>query len=60
MPKLTNEHREMLLQERARLEEVDQAIHRSMPPGGNAAHEHAQKVVSDRLREIKAELGKGD
>lgn len=59
MSKLTKEQREWLLQERARLEDVDRAIHRSMPPGGNAAHEQAQKTVTDRLREIKAELGEG-
>lgn len=57
MPKLTKEQREALLQERARMESVDQSLHRSYPPGGNANHEAAMKVVTDRLREIKAELG---
>lgn len=37
------------------LERADQAIHRSMPPGGNAHHEAAQQAITEALRRAKEE-----
>lgn len=35
------------------LERADRAIHRSMPPGGNAHHEEAQNAITEALRRAK-------
>lgn len=44
---------QQLLELRELLERADRAIHRSMPPGGNAHHEEAQTAISDALRKLK-------
>jgi len=54
---VSKERRAELEHELARLQEVDRAIHESMPVGGNANHERAQQLVGDRIREVKKELG---
>lgn len=53
---VSKERKEQLLRELARLEEIDRSIHHSMPVGGNANHERAQKEVGDWIREIRKEL----
>jgi 50S ribosomal subunit-associated GTPase HflX len=53
---VSKERRAELEHELARLQQVDEAIHRSMPVGGNANHEVAQQLIGDRIREIKKEL----
>lgn len=55
---MKQERREELERELARMQDVDAAIHASMPVGGNANHEKAQQLIGDRIREIKGELGK--
>lgn len=54
---MDKKRREELEQQLARLKEVDEAIHRSYPPGGNAHHEAAMNKVGDLIREINKELG---